>query len=1826
MEPSFSLEVGSVVQLVRDNDTVDGPYLVNYLSPTQLILADPEGKQQLPISNGEISAPPGVKTLRIIYTPKTAGYVALIGAKVGDTLDLSLADKSVVKAKVLSITNDMLELQVGEKKLYLDFAYRGIDPLWGIDAIRVAKSATREAAPSLPSPKAAPGPSLSTPSPPLSTPSPPLSTQSTGPSTPYTTPPTPLADEDDESEATGEVAPPEEDLDAFEQALEEGAFVGDLAAATVRPQVRMTNVQQDIIHADKIKFVGALGEVQQRVAVSEDVQRYTLDHQVQDLLDSLLSEHPSNPDPRVLRRIQNTINSYRVLYQDHTRIGGNGVALGAEPIQSTPFPLAAALADPEFSTFWLLPTTVAAKKFYDTEGADEVGGIDYQREQIIEAQNVAEANAERNEPPFPKGRVAGTIMAAQPYLEPYAPELDRDEDEDDGEGVPVPLPKPATQVVVTTGTNEAYALKKGQLEVVSMLTWRATPTGQYGTQVSAPLGETVVKHFLVGPEKQVERTGYLSLGLEGAELARYLHGNIYDRAVSTNSSRLYAARMKKLTESGKEATDGALPDPGAVPFRSMMESYDVYLNKLAPKAEELVNMLYRRQPGPVNIPAAQRALEPFGAKINKLPFHANMVLRLRMQEAIGQIKAAEAQRLAANQRYANIRPQAFRRYNVRELYPPNAVKQYRLRNDTLVLDALAMMLRIDQGAALFYDVSLSQKDASLPRALADRAETLMADDNLVPKTPEEPAHERERAVERGCSLGQVAKHYATETAMKNDLQKALTGGLKFDAELDPTRKDVLEAVPRPPGMEDNKYIDILREYLTKENGLRPNVAQTEAESLVSGGRTVQVGDYVTVGPLRTVYRLGPGEWIGDEPTAPTGDGKKVCADKLDCLATKTDCSTPEDTNSEAVVRILRQEANKMFSQPNERETYGERALRELPRLIEFALERNTRGGGDLEAVGKSDEEAIQSPHMPLLQAILAQSDLGTKQSDLRRFEMEFTVPGPTEWVRVCKDTGVPIFPTFLSELAEAYYRGDYVDALEKVCATRGTLSEMGDLWVDRYSGMTIKVIDYAVDLDTATDTLPEPPVVLLAGMITDDGPESTSQEADITRQTVKGVGSALGIELSDEQMEFIQSQVVMGLAARLPNRTDYEARRERMRVKANKTLPSYEYISENMTVMLALCGFIVAVQTAERPTKAKRFIPGCPRTLVGFPLNPDIKEDTAVRTVACVVNRIKTDNPPWTTLEKTGEQALTMQLLKFLSVMSETPSVAGMLETRRSAPVETDEQEGEGVVVGVWTGYLPPADLPQRGDQRVESDRFRPSYGEHLATAWAAMKPGFMLQSEERKVVKANEPQLKTINGVPYTNNACCAGKSVRPKDAAQLVRLADALGRRTLEWQRCVHSPAFVLIKDTKPVYPPIPQEDDEETEGAVIRRYCGGDPSQSASALAECPGPEQSRRVGSLRVRVDEVLAAVFRGSTVPDPLPAVVPRPDPRGFKDRALALAQLCVDVVNSAAGDRALLDQAMQLRDSAETAVRTEIEKTKMATALRQNTLRSIQAITRIDNIDDLISATQWVSRTWPAMITNEVSSTPPPPPTHWGLSYRHQQDVMNLWTRQIQAFAPFYGNEPLRPLLLGSLGTPHLAKLLSDTHESVRVHIGPNPGDPLNNIMVVLAQTGLLISFDIGRFSPEGVALPKQLGTLLLVLAQMTSTRISSTREALESLRRRLLVAKEKEKDQITNFLKNMTDEQREIENLMKNNKLGKWAKGQSKELYSYTKESYDAEMAVIESLEANDVQLQDALGRVRVGAEINELIDDPDVAEAMDMSGLAEDDDFGDLDGDEAF
>ena len=70
-----------------------------------------------------------------------------------------------------------------------------------------------------------------------------------------------------------------------------------------------------------------------------------------------------------------------------------------------------------------------------------------------------------------------------------------------------------------------------------------------------------------------------------------------------------------------------------------------------------------------------------------------------------------------------------------------------------------------------------------------------------------------------------------------------------------------------------------------------------------------------------------------------------------------------------------------------------------------------------------------------------------------------------------------------------------------------------------------------------------------------------------------------------------------------------------------------------------------------------------------------------------------------------------------------------------------------------------------------------------------------------------------------------------------------------------------------------------------------------------------------------------------------------------------------------------------------------------------------------------------------------------------------------------------------------------------------------------------------------------------------------------------ENILNSIMKSKVKEKSIITERLKDMSKERREIENLMKNHKLGNWALGQTRALFEYDENQYDKERMEMEQI-----------------------------------------------------
>ena len=77
-----------------------------------------------------------------------------------------------------------------------------------------------------------------------------------------------------------------------------------------------------------------------------------------------------------------------------------------------------------------------------------------------------------------------------------------------------------------------------------------------------------------------------------------------------------------------------------------------------------------------------------------------------------------------------------------------------------------------------------------------------------------------------------------------------------------------------------------------------------------------------------------------------------------------------------------------------------------------------------------------------------------------------------------------------------------------------------------------------------------------------------------------------------------------------------------------------------------------------------------------------------------------------------------------------------------------------------------------------------------------------------------------------------------------------------------------------------------------------------------------------------------------------------------------------------------------------------------------------------------------------------------------------------------------------------------------------------------------------------------------------------------------DKIKKTVLKSKVKEKNRITDRLRNMTEEQRRIENIKKNHRLGEWSVGLSRAIYEYDENQYDKEREEMEKIALQEIQL----------------------------------------------
>lgn len=241
---------------------------------------------------------------------------------------------------------------------------------------------------------------------------------------------------------------------------------------------------------------------------------------------------------------------------------------------------------------------------------------------------------------------------------------------------------------------------------------------------------------------------------------------------------------------------------------------------------------------------------------------------------------------------------------------------------------------------------------------------------------------------------------------------------------------------------------------------------------------------------------------------------------------------------------------------------------------------------------------------------------------------------------------------------------------------------------------------------------------------------------------------------------------------------------------------------------------------------------------------------------------------------------------------------------------------------------------------------------------------------------------------------------------------------------------------------------------------------------------------------------------------------------------------------------------------------------------------------------------------FPNIILNKVNKEKKVP-SHWKLSQRHVKDIEKIMTREYEYFTKYYGNKKLNAVLNFVLENnkdlmmliqtiPFYAKIISEKK------IGSIfDGEMIKNLGLYIFLSALMLfinSFDhelsfeqeepntnLGELTAKEESIDRSIlrgqqeelekitCNLLSNILKLTESYKKLLNITPEEVTKNVLKSKEKEKAKITVRLRDLADEERKVENIMKNHSLGDWSVGQTRAIYEYDEDQYDKEREELE-------------------------------------------------------
>jgi len=557
------------------------------------------------------------------------------------------------------------------------------------------------------------------------------------------------------------------------------------------------------------------------------------------------------------------------------------------------------------------------------------------------------------------------------------------------------------------------------------------------------------------------------------------------------------------------------------------------------------------------------------------------------------------------------------------------------------------------------------------------------------------------------------------------------------------------------------------------------------------------------------------------------------------------------------------------------------------------------GGGAAGADDVDDDfDAIISPMEPLKDKIVAQTDFVKRQYDLMQFITSFTrkaneiMDEDPHWL-YCIKSNAKLLPSFYEAIAIAFIQSQggstgvaAVSSLnvviDTICKERGTISDDGEAWVDKYSGAIIKVIEHEneegfddagfrlvtrdmieADIGQGILKVAKPAAGGAAGAAAAGGgglhglsivEKYDSPNAKIINNIITTMTGYMGIELHQER-EFIIQNTLTLLDSSVPPEEAYRLRSEKLFREKGKHLPPYKETFFQTLLLLTLAYLTVAIQCAIPSPKTRKTHAGCIRSFSGYPLDGE-GDTSGMMYIACIAYKIKTSIEPWNTLKSFKKEGDILAKLKTLidTLIITKPAMKERMEAKREylrAGAAGGGGGGEAVPeelsIQRWANFMPPMKsldnmpTPQNvaadfADQLI-TDMKRGYDGQHVKLSVLESKCLYFslsIQQMIHSVVKNSSPLLLNMASEPFLENACCnepvdrrSQRTIdyfmgREQNIHHNNRIIAFLTKTAREMALMTRATTIMDNRNTRFQYPNIPAEFNEQTVYRAFIHYC--------------------------------------------------------------------------------------------------------------------------------------------------------------------------------------------------------------------------------------------------------------------------------------------------------------------------------------------------------------------------------------------------------------------